>query len=80
MGGDLSGVQFSLSCSSAAAPYADFSRLVWVCRLTGVLVLADDLVNAGDKGVSQMAGFRHVAAGNGVSPLVLHPLLRTYSS
>ncbi|KAF7975917.1 hypothetical protein HWV62_8178 [Athelia sp. TMB] len=52
-----------------AAPFADFDRLVRACRLTGVLILADDLVNTGDQSAQRIAGFKHVAAGN--APL--HP-------
>ncbi|KZP16739.1 terpenoid synthase [Athelia psychrophila] len=52
-----------------AAPYADFDRLVWASRLTGLLILEDDLVNNEDHSTERIAGFKHVAAGNGP----LHP-------
>lgn len=54
----------------AAAPYADFDRLVWASRLTGLLILEDDLVNNEDHSTERIAGFKHVAAGNGVSVII----------
>lgn len=62
----------SHSCIRTAAPYADFDRMVWISRLTGLLILADDLVNAGDYSTEKIAGFKHVAAGDGVSTPLNH--------
>ncbi|KAF7976934.1 hypothetical protein HWV62_5351 [Athelia sp. TMB] len=52
---------------SAAAPFANYERLKWACRMTGIFILVDDLVNAHDRDPTLIAGFRSVVDGKGVS-------------
>ncbi|KAF7964513.1 hypothetical protein HWV62_6373, partial [Athelia sp. TMB] len=50
---------------SAAAPFANYERLKWACRMTGIFILVDDLVNAHDRDPTLIAGFRSVVDGKG---------------
>ena len=47
-------------------PAADFDRLVWGVRITGVFFISDDYIDTG-RMLDRIPGFKHAATGAGVS-------------